>query len=86
MTLTSKAGRAGPLGPREQACVWTRVFRHSSLFFAATIGILHTNESVGGIMTEDPRLSRPSARISAAVRSNEPKRKIYRVGPKLEPT
>jgi hypothetical protein len=49
-----------------QACVWTRVFCHSSLSFVATIGILHTNENMGGIMTEDPRLSWPRASALAA--------------------
>ena len=29
------------------ACVWTRVFCHSSLSFVATIGIVHTNEKYG---------------------------------------
>ena len=44
-----------------RACVHTRADCHSSLSFFATIGIIHTNENMGVIMTEDPRLSWPAA-------------------------
>jgi hypothetical protein len=37
-------------------CEYTRARCHSSLECAASIGILHTNEDAGGVMTEGPRI------------------------------
>ena len=48
------------------ACARTGARGHSSLEFAVPMGILHVNESEGGLIAEGPRRACPAARRRSA--------------------